>query len=117
MALAVALAAALTGLVGCGTDEDAEDLADTCADVRRAFPPSLYDDADNKAFAERLGEILEDARPATRDAFEDVVESLGLVVAAAGDNTAVVTATTDLLGALEEVDDRCREADGPAVTG
>jgi hypothetical protein len=105
----------VTSLVaGCGTS-DQSDLASTCTAVRKAFPTTIYDDHDNAVLARRLGTILEGADDQAQAALTPLDEALTKVVAAHGDNEAVVTANVQLLGAIDEVNSRCRAAGAQPV--
>lgn len=97
------LLAVLTGLLtGCGGADDALDREEACGEIARAWPGDLYVDESNAAFARDVGRILERAQPSVRQDFEEVVTHLGLVVAAAGDNTAVLTESVEVRLALDE---------------
>ena len=92
----------LLTLAACGGDDEALDLRETCAAVSKAWPGDLYVDEANAAFARELGRILRRAEPEVREDFDDVVTHMGLVVAAAGDNTAVLTESVEVRLALDE---------------
>lgn len=109
-----ALCLVAAGAAACGGN-DGTDLAGTCAAVRKAFPPTLYDDGDNARFARRLERILDKAEPEARSAFGPMDRRLQAVVEAAGDNEAVVTANVELLDAIQDVNGRCREAGAEPV--
>lgn len=115
--LAVALTGMLCGalLTGCGGGADGTDLKQTCTAVRRAFPATIYDDHENAVFARKLGKILDAAQPKAARRLDPLAQALAAVVAAAGDNDAVVTANVQLLAAIDEVNRSCRAAGAQPV--
>lgn len=107
---------ALFVLTACGDEEPPRaDLRTTCAAVREAFPPTLYDDRANADFADELETILATADTESRRALRPLERALQEVVDAAGDNSAVVTANVELLATLDEVNQTCRDAGAAPV--
>lgn len=103
--LLVVLSLALT-FTACG--DDRLDRGQACTEVTKAWPGDLYVDESNAAFARQLGQILKRARPEVREDFDEVVTHMGLVVAAAGNNTAVLTESVEVRLALA---DACPDRD------
>ncbi len=112
--LLAALLVLLT-FTACGGDGGRLDHEETCTEVAKAWPGDLYIDESNAAFAKELGRILKRAEPEVREAFDDVVTHMGLVVAAAGDNTAVLTESVEVRAALQDVNAACEDADAPTI--